>query len=275
MPRTPALLLAFVLVALTTPAARAEDRVVLDSPEAVKRALGDRDAAVRLAAARAAATLQDHVLTSPLVKLLKDKEQPVREAAIEALAGRVEKREKKSAALGLAARIGPLEDDEQARDELLLVIQALHDLAQEATIKTLVDVGVNDDPEIVKARAMAVANVPCEEAIDRLLQLGSKGRRHVGWVGIARDALRYATGVQLKGDADVWRQWWRDAKDAFSFEAAAKRRAEEREAKRTKAQRAEEKRRRQEEKRRQRGEGKRDGEGDDEEEEEEEGTSAS
>ena len=273
MLRVPTLLLCTLLVALIAPATLAEDRVVLDSPEAVKKAMGSRDAAVRLAAARTAAGLQDHLITAPLVKLLKDKERPVREAAIEALAGRVEKRERKSAANGLAARIAPLAKDEQAKDELLLVIQALHDLAQPTTIKTLMDVTVNDEQEIVRARAMAVANIPDAEAIERLLQLGSKGRRHTNWQRIARDALRYATGVQLRGDADAWRQWWRENKGHFSFEAAAKRRADERDEKQRKAERAEEKRRKQEEKRRERGERKR-GKGGGKNGEEEEGSSS-
>lgn len=251
------LLLVLLVVGFLAPAALAEDRVVLDSPEAVKKAMGNRDASVRLAAARAAAGLQDRIITSPLVKLLKDKELPVREAAIEALRGRVEKRDRRSAASGLAARIKPLLADEASKDELLLVIQALHDLAQETTVKALMDVSVNDDPEIVKARAMAVANVPSEEAIERLLQLGSKGRRHTQWVQIARASLRYATGVQLRGDADQWRQWWRDAKDDFSFEAAAKQRADEREEKQRKAERQAKKREESEEKRRKREERKR------------------
>jgi len=258
--------LALLALLLPSPAlAEEEDRVVLDSPEAVKKAMGHRDAGVRLAAARAAAGLQDRLITAPLVKLLKDKEWVVREAAIQSLSGRVEKRDRRSAAAGLAARLGPLGKNEQAKEEMLAVIQALHDLAQPTTIKALMDVTVNDDGEIVRARAMAVANVPDAEAIERLLQLGSKGRRHTNWQRIARDALHYATGVQLRGDADAWRQWWRDAKADFSFEAAARRRAEEREAKRRKAERAEEQRRKREERgerRRGRGEDK-DGEEDD------------
>ena len=271
MTRSPTLVLALLAILILAPSAAAEDRVVLDSPEAVKRAMGDRDASVRLAAARTAAGLQDHLITAPLVKLLKDKELVVREAAIEALAGRTEKRERKSAATGLAARIAPLAKEETTKDELLLVIQALHDLAQPTTIKTLMDVTVNDDREVVRARAMAVANIPDKEAIERLLQLGSKGRRHTNWVRISRDALRYATGVQLKGDADAWRQWWRETEDHFSVEAAAKRRADEREAKRRKAERSEEKRAEQAEKRREREERKRRRE---EEKDEEEGTSS-
>ncbi len=251
------LFLALVLAVVLAPVAGAEERVVLDSPAAVKKALRHRDAAVRLAAARAAAGFQDHLLTTPLIKLLEDKELPVREAAVEALAGREAKRDRKSAAVGLAARIAPLEKDESSKAELLLVVQALHDLAEESTIKALLDVDVNDDREIVKARALAVANVPSAEAIERLLQLGSQGRRRTGWVAIARDALRYATGAQVKGGADAWRQWWRDAEADFSFEAAAKRRADKREAKRRKAERTEEARRKQEEKRRQREERKR------------------
>ena len=253
-----------LLVLLAALPASAEDRVVLDSLETVKEALADRDAAVRLAAARAAAGLQDHALTSPLVKLLKDDEGPVREAAIEALAGRVAEKERKAAAKGLAARIAPLARDEVARDELLLVVGALHDLAQPTTIKALMDVGVNDDRQIVKARAMAVANVPHADAIDALLKLGSKGRRHTGWIGIARDALTYATGVRMRGDADQWLQWWRDAKDGFSFEAAAKRRADERDAQARKAARKEEQRRKAEEKRRKREERRREKDGEDE-----------
>jgi len=258
----PALLV--LLVLLPCVPLRADDEpgtVSFDSPEDVKRAMADPDAAVRLAAARAAADLQDGLLTAPLVRLLKDKELPVRRAAVAALAGRVEEKERKEAAAGLAARLAPLGKREEDKEEMLEVVSALHDLAQPSTIKALVDVTVNDDRDVVRARAMAVANVPCADAIERLIQLGSKGRRHLGWGDLLRDALQYATGVRLKGDADAWREWWRDAQDGFDFQAAAKRRAEEREAKRRKAERQEEQRRKREERRRDRGD--KGGDGDD------------
>ena len=89
MPRALPLLVPLLALAVLCPVSvRAEDEtaaeVVLDSPEAVKKAMAHREAPVRLAAARAAAGLQDRLLTAPLVKLLKDKELVVRQAAIEA-----------------------------------------------------------------------------------------------------------------------------------------------------------------------------------------------
>ena len=153
--------------------------------------MGHRDAAVRLAAARAAAGVQDKLLVAPLVRLLRDKERPVRSAAVEALAGRVDEKQRRSAALGLAPRLGPLAKDPEDLAELLELVQALHDLAQPVTIKALLDVTVNDDPKAVKARAMAVANVPCAEAIDEPLieRLGKLGRRGTT-VGRASPAAR-------------------------------------------------------------------------------------
>ncbi|MFV1959556.1 MAG: hypothetical protein ACC662_09115, partial [Planctomycetota bacterium] len=64
--------------------------------------------------------------------------------------------------------------------------------------------------------------------IDRPILFGSRGRRSSGYRKITRDALRYATGLNLTTNPDKWRDWWRKAKKDFDFEAAALRREEDR-----------------------------------------------
>ena len=211
--------------AAETPAARSVEQVVAD--------LRSDEEAVRLAAAEEAAAVTDDAVASPLVKLLRDDRFDVRKAAIAALAKRSTEKGRKAAAAGLVARLGPLSKSAELEGELVLVVRALHDLAQESAIPALLDdIGPETGDEVVRARLLAVANVPSKKAVDELIQFLSRQGRGK-WQGARRhvaDALRYATGENLGGDPDVWRAWWRDAERTFDVEAAAKRRAEEGEA---------------------------------------------
>ncbi|MFV1959555.1 MAG: hypothetical protein ACC662_09110, partial [Planctomycetota bacterium] len=156
MPRT-TLLLLLVLAIVLPVAARAgeEEAPDLTSPAAIRKALGNRDPAVRLQAAQAASGVQDHLLTAPLVSRLSDRERAVRMAAILALRSRTAEKERKAAALGLARRLPTYLKEGADVEEHLAVIQALHDLAQTATIKALLDVPVTAGRRIMKARGMA------------------------------------------------------------------------------------------------------------------------
>lgn len=218
------------LLACSLVPAHAAESLDLDTPEGIRKALGAREAGTRLAGARAAGSMQDKRLTAPLVRCLKDDEREVRRAAVEALQQRTGK-EQKAAARGLAARLATFLKPGADAQEHALVIQALHDLAQPVSIKDLLDVPVTFDRELIRLRALAVANVPAAEAIEELIQFGSRGRRGAGFRDITRDALNYATGQKFRSDPDTWRQWWREAKGEFDFEALAAARGEAREAK--------------------------------------------
>jgi len=178
-----------------------------------------------------AALNQDSALTAPITRLLKSKNPAVRYGAIETLATRSVESEQKKAARSLAARLKPLADKEDNREELLKVISALHDLAQPSTIKALLDSKNEEDREVRQARAMAVANVPTKEAIERLIQYGYKDRKGAGRTrDIATKALAYATGARVKGSIEGWRKWWSDNKKDYDPFVAADARAEKRAA---------------------------------------------
>ncbi len=243
--RLASLVIVFLAILPACPAV-ADGAPELTTAEGIRKALVDREAGTRLLAARAASEVQDKKLTSPLVKALKDDVREVREAAIESLRLR-EGKERAPAARGLAARLPRYLREGSSAEEHALVIQALHDLAQPSTIKALLDVPVTFDRTLIKARAMAVANVPDAEAIESLIQFGSRGRRGAGFRDITRDALNYATGQRFRTNPDEWRRWWREAKKHFDFPAAFAAREEARAAKADKERRREERRKRQRE----------------------------
>jgi hypothetical protein len=246
------ILLCVLLAASASPPVRADEGAGLDlaSPDAVKQALGSRDARERLAAARAAVSLQDAKLTAPLVRLLKDDEPAVAEAALDALVARVDPKQRKAAAKGIAALLKPLkrEPDAEAVAREKLLVPALHDLAQVVSIQALLDIHSQAPADLIKTRLHAVANVPSKEAIEELIDYAAKRRRGEGHGHAVGAALRYATGLKLGNDPDKWRAWWREAKDTFDFEAAAEQRAEGARRQEEKEARREEKRRRRREK---------------------------
>lgn len=206
----------------------AGDREVVD--DLVER-LKSKDTDEVLKALTEAGSVYDKRLMPPLTKLLKDKMAVVRERTIEVLALRSAPASRKKAASALAARLKPLGAKEETRDELLKVIQALHDLAQPHTMKALLD-GTNQamDRAELQARLLAVGNVPTKDAVDRLIQFGSSGRRRGNNRGAnALQAVRYATQMDVpRGDIDVVRKWWSENRKDFDPIVAADKRVKSR-----------------------------------------------
>jgi len=216
-------LLPFLLLAVPL-LAQEEDPKVAAAAIASKLSAPEDD--VRIEGLREAAENQESSLVSPVTRLLKDKNPAVRTAAIEALALRQVAADRRRAAQALALRLKPLERNEEDADELSKVVQALHDLAQEVSIKPLLDMDYDEERAMVKERLMAVANVPSMEAVDRILQAASRGRRgHQNRRATAVAALRYATQADVSGGIDEWRQWWNDNKASFDPVKAAEKRA--------------------------------------------------
>jgi len=214
--------------------------------ETLKKTLADRDPAQRYQAAQAALLVTEPGIAPQLIHLLKDDEPRIVEAAVAALVTRADPGERREAARALAARLKPLprEPDEvdEAREELL--VPALHDLAQVVSIKALLDIHMEAPPALIRARLMAVGNVPAADAIEALIAYGARRRRGEGHGRAMRDALKYATGTDQGADPDRWRAWWRDAAADFDFEAAAARRKEQREKAEARDERREERRKR-------------------------------
>lgn len=210
----------------------------------IERLKEDAPLEVRLAALAEAATLEDPRLVTALGKALKAPEEEVRLAAVAALGASRFAETKKKAAVLLLERSKAVqqayEKDVSRKRELLAILQALHDLAQETTIDGILDgIEVGIDLDVVLARAMAVANVPSPKAIEGLI--GYMGRRHRDGTGIRGQltkALTYATGVKGANDDDAWRSWWHDAKATFDFQAAYAERERARAEKAAKAEAA-------------------------------------
>ena len=202
-----------------------------DQAAQLVESMRSKDAGPKIDAATKAKELQHPSLTAPLVSLLGDESYTVRRAAIEALGARTDADARKKAAEGLAARLPKLAKKLDSGGEIVLVATALHDLAQPCAIDELVaDIEIDTPLDVVTARVMAIANVPTADAIETLINLLSRAGHGAmaGHRGLIRNALRYATGVELAGDPDAWRGWWKDAKKDFDFEGAAERRAAER-----------------------------------------------
>jgi HEAT repeat protein len=206
--------------------AGADDGTEAEAADAIAKQLASPEDSVVLAGLLEAAGNQSKSLTTPVTKLLRHKNPAVRQSAIEVLGGRRDPSAQKKAASALCARLDPLSVKEEDKPELEKVITALHDLAQPSSIKPLLGMKSTAPREIHEAAAMAVANVPSKEAIDRLIQYGYKDRRGSDRTrDIAVKALRYATQEQIKGGIEVWRKWWSEHEKDFDPVAAMEKRA--------------------------------------------------
>jgi len=231
--------LAAIALSLFLHPATAEDRIEAElkaSAKALVEQLASKEPGVREEALKAAATNQHALLTTPLIKLSKDKDFATRIAALNALGTREHASERKKAAKAVAARLGRLSAKPETRTELMQAIDALHNLAHPISIKPLLDnLSKETDRGIATARLMAVSNVCSAEAVEGLINFAAKGRRMNRLKDVTRKALKGATGANVAGGADEWRAWWKKNKRDFDFEAvrvareeaAAKRKAKE------------------------------------------------
>lgn len=214
------------------PAARADDAAEAQAKQeaqALVARLESKELEVVQAALTEAQGQQHPLVTAALVKRLADERFTVREAAMAALAARDTPEGKKQAAQGLAARLPRLAGPDD-RHELLQALQVLRTLAQVVSLKAIADpISVKTEQEELRARLMAIANVPDAKAIELLIDLRAKaGNRAANeenrgaW--LVRQALKAAIGQDLGADTDAWRAWWKDHAATFDFAAAAERR---------------------------------------------------
>ncbi len=163
--------LAVSLLVLAAPTVAAEQT---DEVKELVRLLKDRDPVVRARAATDAAEVQAAAVTKGILKLVKDSDWQVREAAIEALRTRAAEEDRRLAAKALAARLPALSAKNSDGDEYLQVIDVLHDLARPAAVGALLDFKLSEPQESAAARLMAVGNTPCKEAVEGLISFISK-----------------------------------------------------------------------------------------------------
>lgn len=213
--------------------------------------LKSKDSSVRVRALEQAKLNQHSSLTSPLARLVSDKELGVRLGAIEALAARTEEKARRKAASTLASRLKRLSKTRGDQDELHLLIESLGMLGEAVGIKPLIDpIEVEMDMDEVKLRLQAVANVPHEQAVEALIDFLAKGRRNGRGPHRreAHNALRHLTGGNPQDhrnsgkDADRWRAWWKDNKKTIDLEAVAEARHAAAAEKAAKAERKKKKR---------------------------------
>ncbi len=243
------------------PVPKSEGEKAPAKPEEQAKALlvqfKSKDPSRRMDAAVKAKSLQRKELIKPLAALLKDDFDFVRSAAIEALGARMGEADVKAAAKALAGRLPSLSKTSTQKVELLTALTALHDLAHPTALKALfADMTPTTHPDIVRARCMAVGNIPHKDAVEGLIKLMSSGRNRGGKGGARGNAaagLRYATGENLGHDPDVWRAWWKENKKSFDFEAAWNKREEDREAKADRERRKKEAQKRKEKRKRGKG----------------------
>ncbi len=220
----------------------------------VLKDLKDRDRGIKILAIAECAQFPDASIGTQLTKMLKEKDFELRMAVIDALKAREDKTDRRRAAQALAARLKPLTGKLQDAEEYEAVIDALGHLAQPCSIKALLDMKTEEDKATAQARLMAVANIPSKDAVEALIQFGSKGRNRGSnnqRVFTAK-ALQHATGQKFGKDMDKWRAWWRENRDTFDLKMMKAQREAEAAKQAEREARQEEKRRRREEKRRKR-----------------------
>ena len=205
------------------------------SAEAIKRLaslverLRSTDVEVKKKALAEAKSEQDPSLLTHVKRLLTDADGDVRLAAVDVLAARSADAAKRQASEALAARIAALSGKPSGHVELLRILAVLHDLAQREALKPLLDgIVVEIDLDELAGRLKAVAAIPTPEAIDEIIQFGSRGRRGLDrWRRLSTEAFNYATGAGLGPDPDAWRAWWKDHEKGFDWKGAALRRKED------------------------------------------------
>ena len=211
--------------------ALAGEPTAADRTKALIERLESHDARIRYEALAEAATNPDEALAGALIKALKDDYPENRKRAAQALA-KCPAKSKKKAATALAKRLPALSGKEDKSEELRVVAKAIGELGQKTSVKPLLKgLSPKTSREEAEARLRAVAEIPHADAIEGLMQYGSKGRRGNTHHNLVVGALRHATGQKFGKDPDAWRAWWRENKATFDFEAI-KRKREDDEARR-------------------------------------------
>lgn len=189
--------------------------------------LASEDREKRQASAEAACEVQHPDLLPALLKAAKDEYRSVREPVWKALGARSPQPEKAKAARAVETRLRELDRKPESPEEVAVVVQALHDLAQRSSIDPLLEgLGPTTEAPLALARLRAVANVPDKAAIEALLNYAQRGRGGDAHRAAARQALTYATGLRL-ANLDAWLRWWSDAKRTWDPDEAAAARAEQ------------------------------------------------
>jgi hypothetical protein len=195
--------------------------------------MGSADAETKKKAFGDALDVQHALVTAALVKSLNDPDQATRTAAIAGLAARNDEAGKKAADAGLSSRLERIVKKAELASERLALISALGHLAQPSALKALTaETGFDVPDDELRARLLAVANLPCKEAVEAIIKFAlTSGRAGDGQDERRRTAaaaFSSATGQDMGHDAIKMKNWWKEHEKDFDFKAAAERRAKDR-----------------------------------------------
>lgn len=206
----------------------------LKAATALAERMRSPDADVKKTALDEALAMQHPLITTALGKALSDADDSIRAAALKALVARADDAGKKAAANAIAARLERIAKKNEDFAERLKVIAALRDLAQPSSLRALAaETGLDVPSEELAARMGAIANLPCKEAVEEIIQFRASGGRlgkgdELGFRRrIARQAFEAAVGIDVGNDPDEMRKWWKEHEKGFDFAGAAERRARE------------------------------------------------
>jgi len=193
------------------------------SPEAVKaavteieKALAGKDPAVKVEALKKNSAIVDTKTIDAIAKGLREKEQEVKLAAIEALRFMPHPESRKSLEHWMHS-------ERSLKDQYEVYAAALRAVGQfgaKESIELLVeDLWTAPDNSVMKARLLSLGRIRDRAAVEKLMDLlKSAGQNKVEpFMDDFRLSLMALTGVDQGKSRDLWTRWWQDNKDKFTM----------------------------------------------------------
>lgn len=182
----------------------------------LKEALASKEAVERVAALRAAADVPHADVAKAVAVALKDKDDNVEIAAMEAL-GKMRTPE------GLKELQREATSDKKLRKDARLFSTLLKEIGRHGDPSSI---GVlsenpweNTDTAVVRARIYGLGNIRDVKAVEALLEMMNKGNPLPGedapFMPDFRVALAHLTGTDQTTNKSMWQSWWNDNKKGF------------------------------------------------------------
>ena len=183
--------------------------------KALKEGLASKEAATRVAALRAAADVPHADVAKAVAVALKDKDENVEIAAMEAL-GKLRTPE------GLKELIRAASDKQLRKNARLFstLLKAIGRHGDPSAIAVLSDSPWdNTDTAVIRARIYGLGNIRDVRAIDALMEMMNKGSPLPGedapFMPDFRVALARLTGTDQTTNKSLWQTWWKNNKKGF------------------------------------------------------------
>lgn len=183
--------------------------------KALKEGLASKEAATRVAALRAAADVPHADVAKAVAAALKDKDDNVEIAAMEALG-------KMRTPDGLKELIRAASDKKLRKDARLFstLLKAIGRHGDPSSIAVLSESPWdNTDTAVVRARIYGLGNIRDVKAVEALMEMMNKGNPLPGedapFMPDFRVALARLTGTDQTTNKSLWQSWWKDNKKGF------------------------------------------------------------